>query len=86
MMTKEEFLKKVDSGKINLGEYIMVLDNITDEPLVMGCAFDNGVWKIYETRERGGHFIIKEIDNENDAFDYFYELLLSRHNYLTQNI
>ncbi|MEN1967632.1 hypothetical protein WMZ97_06075 [Lentibacillus sp. N15] len=84
-MTKKEFQRKIKSEKINTGEYIIVLDNITDEPLVMGCAFDDGVWKIYETMERGGHFIIKELDNENQAFDYFYELLLSRHNYLSKN-
>jgi hypothetical protein len=84
-MTKQEFLMRIKSKKLNLGEYIIVLDNITDEPLVMGCAFEKGMWKIYETRERGGHFVIKEIDNENQAYDYFYELLLSRHNYLNQN-
>lgn len=84
-MTKQEFLMKIKSKKINLGEYVIVPDNITDEPLVMGCAFEKGMWQIYETRERGGHFVIKEIDNENQAYDYFYELLLSRHNYLTQN-
>lgn len=84
-MTKQEFLTKFETTKINMGEYMMVLDHVTDEPLIMGCAFDKGVWKIFETGERGGHFIIKELDNENEAFDYFYELLLSRHNYLTQN-
>lgn len=84
-MTKQEFLTKFKSNKLNLGEYIVVIDNITDESLVMGCAFDNGFWKVYKTRERGGHYVIKEFINENEAFDYFYELLLSRHNYITGN-
>ncbi|MCM3164000.1 hypothetical protein KDJ21_016330 [Metabacillus litoralis] len=84
-MTKQEFLTIYESRKFNLGEYIVVIDNITDEPLVMGCAFDNGVWKIYKTKERGGHYVIKEFLHENQAFDYFYELLLSRHNYLSGN-
>ncbi|SDN15085.1 hypothetical protein SAMN05216244_0152 [Sediminibacillus halophilus] len=57
-----------------------MLDNVTDESLVLGCAYEDGVWKVYETRERGGHFIIKELDNENDAFDYFYQFVLSQHN------
>jgi hypothetical protein len=82
-MTKKEFLLKFESEKINMGEYIMVLDSITDEPHVMGCAYDKDKWKIYETRERGGHFIIKELDNENEAFDYFYELLVSKNNYIS---
>lgn len=79
-MTKQEFLKRLKDEKLNIGEYLIVLDNITDEPLVIGCAFDKGAWKVYETRERRGHVIIKKIDNENEAFDYFYELVLSFHN------
>ena len=38
-----------------------------------------GKWKIFETRERGGHFIIKEVDHESEAFDLFYEMVLSQH-------
>lgn len=81
-MTKNEFLIKFNEESINLGEYIMVLDKLTDEPLVMGCVFDNEVWKIYKTKERGGHYVIKEFKRESEAFDYFYELVLSRHNRL----
>lgn len=84
-MTKHEFLEKMRKNSIKMGEYIMVLDKITDDPLVMGCVLDNGRWKVFETRERGGHFIIKELDYETEAFDYFYELLLSRHNYLLES-
>ncbi|MCE4048979.1 hypothetical protein [Bacillus sp. Au-Bac7] len=84
-MFKNEFLKKLKAEKLNTGEYIIVVDYITDEPLVMGCAQENGVWKIYETKQRGGKYILKELTDEHEAFDYFYQLLLSRHNYLTQN-
>ncbi|MGF2616402.1 hypothetical protein FZC84_01280 [Rossellomorea vietnamensis] len=83
-MTRKEFLIKYKSTKLNLGEYIVVLDDITDEALVMGCAFEDGLWKVYKTKERGGHYIIKEFKNENEAFNYFYELLLKRHNYLNE--
>lgn len=58
----------------------MIFDKISDAPLVLGCAYDQGVWKIYETRERGGHFVIKEKNNEDEAFDYFYKVVLSEHN------
>ncbi|TXC78486.1 hypothetical protein FS935_22750 [Metabacillus litoralis] len=81
-MTKQEFLKRIESEKLNIGEYIIKLDKLSDAPLVLGCAFDQGVWKVYETRERGGHFIIKKIDNEDEAFDYFYKIVLSQHNRL----
>lgn len=78
-MTKEEFLKRFKEENINLGEYMLMLDKISDASLVLGCAYDEGVWKVYRTRERGGHFVIKEFNNENDAFDYFYELVLIYH-------
>ncbi|MGG0738458.1 hypothetical protein [Niallia taxi] len=84
-MTKNDFLKRIESEKLNTGEYIIVVDYLTDEPLVMGCTQENGKWIIYETKERGGYFVIKELPEENEAFDYFYQFLLSRHNYLTQN-
>ncbi|MGA9289228.1 MAG: hypothetical protein WBV93_12890 [Anaerobacillus sp.] len=79
-MTKQEFIQRYKAENLTIGdEYIMVLDRITDEPLVLGCAYDHGKWKIFETRERGGHFIIKEVDHESEAFDLFYEMVLSQH-------
>ncbi|UQW96265.1 hypothetical protein M2M59_09590 [Rummeliibacillus sp. G93] len=74
-MTKEEFVDRVNKENIRPGDYVITLNRITDAPLVMGCVPVNGSWKIFETFERGGHYIIKEFDNENDAFEYFYELV-----------
>lgn len=80
-MTKQEFLKRFRDENLTIGaEYMMILDHLTDEPLVLGCAYDEGVWKIYKTGERGGHYIIKEKDTEEYAFDYFYQVVLSQHN------
>ena len=79
-MTKQEFLEKFETEKLDIGEYIMVLDSVTDEPLVLGCAYDQGKWKVYKTKERGGHYIMKETDSEEEAFNLFYELVVSRHN------
>lgn len=78
-MNKEEFLKRFEEEGLNIGEYMLILDKISDAPLVLGCAYDEGVWKVYRTRERGGHFVVKKFDNENDAFDYFYKLVLIYH-------
>ena len=47
-MTKQEFLEKLETEKLDIGEYIMVLDSVTDEPLVMGCTYDQGKWKVYK--------------------------------------
>lgn len=79
-MTKSEFLNRYRKENLKIGEYMMVLDEVTDDPLVMGCGFSNGAWKVYKTKERGGHYVIKEFKTENEAFDYFYELVLSFQN------
>jgi hypothetical protein len=85
-LTKQEFLKRYKAENLTIGdEYLMVLDGITDEPHVLGCTFNQGKWKIFKTRERGGHYIIKEYTNEDEAFDFFYEIVLSQHNYMTNN-
>jgi hypothetical protein len=76
-MTKQEFLKRYKDENLTIGaEYMMILDKVSDAPLVLGCAFDQGVWKIYKTGERGGHYVIKEKDSEEEAFDYFYQVVL----------
>jgi hypothetical protein len=78
-MGKKEFIRKIEDEKPNIGEYILVLDKITDEPLVMGCSNEQGIWKVYKTKERGGHYIIKETDSENEAFNLLYDLVKSKH-------
>ena len=85
-MTKQEFLERYKAENLTIGDdYMLVLDGITDEPLVLGCTYDQDKWKIFETRERGGHFIIKEVDHECEAFDLFYEIVLSQHNFQSNN-
>ncbi|GEL05619.1 hypothetical protein [Rummeliibacillus stabekisii] len=74
-MTKEEFIERIHKENIRPGDYLKMLTKITDVPLVLGCVHDNGKWNIFETFERGGHYIIKEFNDENEAFDYFYELV-----------
>ena len=71
-MTTQEFLQRYKAENLTIGdEYMLVHDGITDEPLVLGCTYDHGKWKVFETRERGGHYIIKEYTNEDEAFDFF---------------
>ena len=79
-MTKEEFLNRIETEKLDIDEYIIILDKISNASLVLGCAFDEGKWKVYKTWERGGHYILKDFDNEHEAFDYFYKLILMEHN------
>lgn len=46
----------------------------------MGYIYEQGKWKVYKTKEWGGHYIIKETDREDEAFSLLYELLVSIHN------
>ena len=42
-MTKQEFIQRYKAENLTIGdEYMMVLDRITDEPLVLGCTYDHG--------------------------------------------
>lgn len=79
-MTKQEFLERYKAENLTIGEgYLLVLDEMTDEPYVLGCVYDQEEWKIYKTGERDGHYIIKTYSSESEAFDFFYELVLSKH-------
>ncbi len=74
-MTKQAFLDRMEKEDIRLREYIVVVDRVTDRPFVIGCYYEDDVWKIYKTRERSGHYIIDEVKDENVAFDELYELV-----------
>lgn len=81
-MTKVEFLEKMKNEEIDLAEYIVVVDSLTDEQFVIGCYKDNNIWKIYKTTERSGHYIIDEVVDENTAFDELYELVKLQEKYI----
>ena len=81
-MTKLEFLQKIKNDNIELAEYIVVVDRLTDEPFVIGCYQDDKMWKIYKTTERSGHYIVDEVVDENTAFDELYELVKIQEKYI----
>lgn len=81
-MTKQEFLNRISQEKPDLGEYQIETDYVTDASYVMGCYFENGKWRIFETQERSGHYIIDEFTDENEAFDELYELICIQANYV----
>lgn len=72
-MTKQEFLTKIGQEQLDLGSMEIETEYLTNSPYVLGCYYDENMrkWRIYETFERGGHSIIREYDNENQAFDDF---------------
>ncbi|AIF66178.1 hypothetical protein GZ22_05790 [Terribacillus saccharophilus] len=78
-MLMAEFIEKIQESNLNLGEFQIELDKISDEPYIIGCFFNGKVWTVYKTRERLGHYIINEYKNESDAFHYLYDLVLEQH-------
>ncbi len=77
-MTRKEFEQKVKNEKLKMESYDIELNHYYDGyPHYMGCVQKNGKWVIYETSERDGSaYVIKEFNNENEAFEYFYKYVI----------
>ncbi len=74
-MTKQEFLNRISKEKPYLGECQIETEKLTAASFVIGFYNDNGVWKVFKTKERTGHYIIDGLTDENEAFDELYELV-----------
>lgn len=83
-MTKNEFVVRLEQEKLQTGDYIIVIDELNDSPLIIGCVFHEDIWKIYKTKEHGGHYVIREFNNENDTYDYFYDFIYNLHKRITE--
>ena len=76
-MTRTEFEQRVKDENLKMESYSIELDEYREEIRVMGCVQKNGKWVIYATSERDGSaYKIKEFDNEDDAFEYFYKYVV----------
>ena len=76
-MTRKEFEQRVKDENLKMEDYSIELDEYREEIRVMGCVQKNGKWVIYETSERDGSaYVIKEFNNENEAFEYFYKYVI----------
>lgn len=76
-MTRKEFEQKVKDENLRMESYCIELNEYREEIHVMGCVQKNGKWVIYETSERDGSaYVIKEFNNENEAFEYFYKYVI----------
>ncbi|MDY5682707.1 MAG: hypothetical protein SPG48_04025 [Treponema sp.] len=77
-MTRTEFEQRVKDENLKMESYDIELNHYYDGyPHYMGCVKNEGKWVIYETSERDGSaYKIKEFDNEDDAFEYFYKYVV----------
>ena len=81
-MTKVEFLERMEREKPLEGSgFSVVVGDLVDSPDIIGCYLENGIWRIYETKERGGHFVISETLDEDSAFDELYEQIYIQKKY-----
>ena len=86
-MTKEEFKKKIKEEKPDIGGWDIEPDFLTDADSVIGCYYNKQEkkWHIYETNERGYEAPIFKADNEEEAYDRLYDLVMI-HKRLTERI
>lgn len=75
-MTKQEFIRRMEIEKPLAGTELRIkVDKLVDSPYIIGCYEENGVWKIYKTKERGGYYIYDTYTSEQEAFDDLYDLV-----------
>ena len=76
-MTRIEFEQRVKDENLRMESYCIELNEYREDIHYMGCVQKNGKWVIYETSERDGSaYVIKEFNNENEAFEYFYKYVI----------
>ena len=76
-MTRTEFEQRVKDENLRMESYCIELNEYREDIHYMGCVQKNGKWVIYETSERDGSaYVIKEFNNENEAFEYFYKFVI----------
>ena len=75
-MTKQEFLRKMELEKPLKDSLVTIeVNELIDSPYIFGCYEENGIWRVYETKERGGYYIVKDFNNENEAYDFLYQVV-----------
>ena len=77
-MTKEEFEKKIKDENPYIGVNKIRLNKFVPASFILGCYYNEQEkkWHIYETDERGLEESIFEANNEEEAYDRLYDLIM----------
>lgn len=77
MMTRDEFIKKIEHYHGRVGDRDIVLDHYSTADFDLGCYYDKvtKTWKVYENDERGMRGIRLETVSEEKALDRLYSLI-----------
>ena len=87
-MTKEEFLKKIDSYGINLNLYSIVMGYRTDRMYYSGIYQDNGKWVVYQVGDQNQVVVLYK-GREEEAYEEIYDILfvlIRSKGYINQSI
>ena len=79
-MTKEEFLNRVKKYgiELNRGDLQMIVGSYVPVSYYLGIYKKGDTWIIYETFDRNQVVGLYRYQDENKAFDQFYDLLMTR--------
>ena len=79
-MTKEEFLNRVKEYgiELNRGDLQMIVGSYVPVSYYLGIYKKDDTWIIYETFDRNQVVGLYRYQDENKAFDQFYDLLMTR--------
>ncbi|MEL7568917.1 MAG: hypothetical protein AAGU01_05310 [Clostridiaceae bacterium] len=77
-MTKDEFEKRIKKEDPNIDDYQIRLNKFVPASFILGFYYNEQekIWHIYETDERGIEETIYTAENEEEAYDMLYELVL----------
>lgn len=79
-MTKEEFLNRIKEYgiELNRGDLQMIVGSYVPVSYYLGIYQKDDTWIIYETFDRNQVVGLYRYQDENKAFDQFYDLLMTR--------
>ena len=79
-MTKKEFLNRVKEYgiKLNRWDLQMIVGSYVPVSYYLGIYQKDDTWIIYETFDRNQVVVLYRYQDENKAFDQFYDLLMTR--------
>lgn len=73
-MRQRDFEERINKEKLRMKDYDLEIGKPIKAAYILGIYNDNGVWKIYITKERDLEpYICKVFSDENAAFDNLYE-------------
>lgn len=75
-MRKEEFEQHLRAGRLDLKTATIEVGELSKWPYTIGIYERDGLHYVYEIGERQNFALNKKFDNEEEAYEYLYKLIL----------